>query len=172
MLSGFSFFAGQKSLPLTYDPFFKYIFHPDRHADRLENFISSILGMQVKIRSILPVEDSLIDGETYLIMDLLVVFWSVLTYSGKSRILKTEKEIFQEIALLRRKPEEVISMWSEALRILDENSLKYYVEELKEELDKEKQRTQEMSTEYDAALKALHEKDAEIAALKEQLANK
>ena len=27
-------------------------------------------------------------------------------------------------------------MWSEALRILDENSLKYYVEELKEELDK------------------------------------
>ena len=68
------FFAGQKSLPLTYDPFFKYIFHPDRHADRLENFISSILGMQVKIRSILPVEDSLIDGETYLIMDLLVVF--------------------------------------------------------------------------------------------------
>ena len=63
-------------------------------------------------------------------------------------------------------------MWSEALRILDENSLKYYVEELKEELDKEKQRTQEMSTEYDAALKALHEKDAEIAALKEQLANK
>ena len=39
-------------------------------------------------------------------------------------------------------------MWSEALRILDENSLKYYVEELKEDLDK---------------------KDAEIAALKAQL---
>ena len=39
-------------------------------------------------------------------------------------------------------------MWSEALRILDENSLKYYVEELKEELD---------------------QKDAEIAALKAQL---
>ena len=82
------------------------------------------------------------------------------------------ESIYQEIALLRRNPEEVIGMWSEALRILDENSLKYYVEELKEELDKEKQRTQEMSTEYDAALKALHEKDAEIAALKEQLANK
>lgn len=39
-------------------------------------------------------------------------------------------------------------MWSEALRILDENSLKYYVEELKEELD---------------------QNDAEIAALKAQL---
>ena len=28
--------------------------------------------MNVKIKKILPVEDSLIDGETYLIMDLLV----------------------------------------------------------------------------------------------------
>lgn len=63
--------------------------------------------------------------------------------------------IYQEIALLRRNPEEVIGMWSEALRILDENSLKYYVEELKEELDKEKLR--------------IKEKDAEIAALKAQL---
>ena len=63
--------------------------------------------------------------------------------------------IYQEIALLRHSPEEVIGMWSEALRILDENSLKYYVEELKDELDKEKMRIQE--------------KDAEIAALKAEL---
>ena len=61
-------------------------------------------------------------------------------------------------------------MWSEALRILDENSLKYYVEEMKEELDKEKQRNQKMSTEFNETLKVLHEKDAEIAALKAQLA--
>ncbi len=290
-----NFLAGNQSLPLTYDPFFKFIFNPDRHADRLEKFISSILGMRVKIKRILPVEDSLIDGETYLIMDLLVeledgslanieiqkngyafteerlscyaadllmrqytrirgekgadftyrdikkVYVIVLyekstaefhrhgdTYFHHGKIsydsdlnlemldeyflialdvfakipyaednkgdlhawlslLTTEnladaerniarypwlESIYQEIALLRRNPEEVIGMWSEALRILDENSLKYYVEELKEELDKEKQRAQEMSTEYDAALKALHEKDAEIAALKEQLANK
>ena len=65
------------------------------------------------------------------------------------------ESIYQEIALLRRNPEEVIGMWSEALRILDENSLKYYVEELKEELDKEKLLVQE--------------KDREIAALKAQL---
>lgn len=77
-------------------------------------------------------------------------------------------------------------MWSEALRILDENSLKYYVEELKEELDKEKSRVQEMSQAYDAvlseknialnekdeALRVLREKDAEIAVLKEQLESK
>lgn len=272
------FFAGNQSLPLTYDPFFKFIFNPDRHADRLENFISSILGIHVKIKRILPVEDSLIDGETYLIMDLLVeledgslanieiqkngyafteerlfcyaadllmrqytrirgergadftyhdikkVYVIVLYekstaefyrhgdtcfYHGKISygsglklemldeyflialdvfkkipyaednksdlhawlsLLTTEnltdaernmrhypwlEPIYQEIALLRRSPEEVIGMWSEALRILDENSLKYYVEELKDELDKEKMRIQE--------------KDAEIAALKAEL---
>lgn len=265
------FFAGNQSLPLTYDPFFKFIFNPDRHADRLENFISSILGIRVKIKRILPVEDSLIDGETYLIMDLLVeledgslanieiqkngyafteerlscyaadllmrqytrirgergadftyhdikkVYVIVLyekstaefhrhgdtcfhhgkisygsglklemldeyflivldvfkkiPYAEDNKsdlhawlsLLTTEnltdaernmrhypwlEPIYQEIALLRRSPEEVIGMWSEALRILDENSLKYYVEELKEELD---------------------QKDAEIAALKAQL---
>ena len=64
--------------------------------------------------------------------------------------------------------EEVIGMWSEALWILDENSLKYYVEELKEEL-----RNQKMSAEFDKALNdALREKDAEITVLKAQLESK
>ena len=44
------------------------------------------------------------------------------------------EEIYQEIAVLRRKPEEVLGMWSEALRMLDENSLKYYVDELREQV--------------------------------------
>ena len=114
-------------------------------------------------------EDSLIAGETYLIMDLLAeldeyflialdVFTKIPYAEGEKGMLHawlsllTTKDladaeqnmkyypwlesIYQEIALLRRNPEEVIGMWSEALRILDENSLKYYVEELKEELDK------------------------------------
>ncbi len=283
-----NFLAGNQSLPLTYDPFFKFIFNPDRHADRLEKFISSILGMRVKIKRILPVEDSLIDGETYLIMDLLVeledgslanieiqkngyafteerlscyaadllmrqytrirgekgadftyrdikkVYVIVLyekstaefhrhgdTYFHHGKIsydsglnlemldeyflialdvfakipyaednkgdlhawlslLTTEnledaerniarypwlESIYQEIALLRRNPEEVIGMWSEALRILDENSLKYYVEELKEELDKEKLLVQEKDEDINKLKK-------ELEVLKAQLANK
>ncbi len=289
-------------MPLTYDPFFKFIFNPDRHADRLEKFISSILGVRVKIKKILPVEDSLIDGETYLIMDLLVELedgslanieiqkngyafteerlscyaadllmrqytrirgergadftyrdikkvyvivlyekstaefhrhgdayfhhgkisydtglnlemldeyflialdvFTKIPYAEDNKsdlhawltLLTTEnladakqnvehypwlKSIYQEISMLRRNPEEVIGMWSEALRILDENSLKYYVEELKEELDREKLRTQEMSAAYDTvmsekdeALRALREKEAEITALKAQLESK
>lgn len=286
------FFAGNQSLPLTYDPFFKFIFNPDRHADRLENFISSILGIRVKIKRILPVEDSLIDGETYLIMDLLVeledgslanieiqkngyafteerlscyaadllmrqytrirgergadftyrdvkkvyvivlyekstaefhrhgdvyfhhgkinydtglnlemldeyflialdVFakipyaeddkgdlhaWlsllTTVTLSDAERNIRHYpwlEPVYQELALLRRNPEEVIGMWSEALRILDENSLKYYVEELKDELDKEKLRVQEKDAELSKKEEALSRKDADIDKLKKEL---
>lgn len=65
--------------------------------------------------------------------------------------------------MLRRKLEEVLGMWSDALRILDENSMKYYVEELEEKL-------QQVTKEKDEKLRQItKEKDAEIAALKKQL---
>ena len=48
------FCQGKKSLPLTYDPFFKRIFHPDVHPDRLSRLVSSILGITVKVLHILP----------------------------------------------------------------------------------------------------------------------
>lgn len=65
------FLIGQKSLPLTYDPFFKFIFNPDYHQDRLSDFVSSILGIQITIVEVLSMEDTLMDGESYLIMDLV-----------------------------------------------------------------------------------------------------
>ena len=65
------FLIGQKSLPLTYDPFFKFIFNPDYHQDRLSDFVSSILGIQITIVEVLSMEDTLMDGESYLIMDMV-----------------------------------------------------------------------------------------------------
>ena len=268
------FCQGKKSLPLTYDPFFKYLFDPELHSERLSRFISSLLGFKVKILRVLPGEDRLIEGESYLIMDLLAeaedgalfnvevqkqayafpaeriscysadlvmrqymrakrdrekrfsyrdikkVYVIVLyenstaafrqcpgTYLhyGKTTFntglkldllqefclvaldayrkipypkrekseqhawlsfLTTEdlkdaetlvkdypwlEEIYREIAVLRRRPEEVLGMWSDALRILDENTMKLYVEELEEKLQNaletnelEKARGQEM----------------------------
>ena len=70
------FLAGRKSLPLTYDPFFKYIFNPDTHRDRLESLISSIMGETVAIEETLSMENTLMDGESMLIMDLVVRFRS------------------------------------------------------------------------------------------------
>lgn len=65
------FLEGKSSLPLTYDPFFKYIFNPEQHSDRLSGFISSLLGINVQVVEVLPTEDTLMDGETCLIMDLV-----------------------------------------------------------------------------------------------------
>lgn len=66
------FLSGTKTLPLTYDPFFKKMFNPDIHPERLEGFISSILGRKVKIKSVLSQEESLLQGTSLLIMDIIV----------------------------------------------------------------------------------------------------
>ncbi len=307
------FCQGKKSLPLTYDPFFKRIFHPDIHPDRLSRLISSILGMSVKVLRLLPNEDSIIDGGTLLIMDLLgeledgslidveiqkqgyafpaeriscyssdlvmrqyarvkgirgkaftyrdiknvyvIVFFeksvkvfhqipNAYLHYGKTvfntgldmellqeyclialdvfkkfpyprirdeqtawlSLLTTEdlkdakklvseypwlREIYEETAMLRQKPEEVLGMFSEALKILDQNTVKYMIEELQKELEekdaviaataKEKEAAIAAASkekeaaiaaaakEKEAAIAAVKERDAELDALRKQL---
>lgn len=68
------------------------------------------------------------------------------------------------MAVLRHRPEEVLGMFSEALRILDENTVKYMIEELQKELEEKTS----VIGERDAALK---EQEAEIAELKQRLRN-
>ncbi len=303
------FCEGKKSLPLTYDPFFKRIFHPDIHPDRLSRLVSSILGVTVRVLRLLPNEDSMIDGGTLLIMDLLgeledgslinveiqkqgyafpaeriscysadlvmrqyarvkgvkgkmftyrdikkvyviVLFEKsakifhkrspVYLHHGKTvfdtglnlelleeyflialdvfrefpyskikseqsawlSLLTTEslgeagelieeypwlEEIYEEIAMLRQRPEEVLGMFSEALKILDQNTIKYMIEELQKELDEKdalleakeaaiqeaerekKAAIQEVEKEKKAAIQEAKEKEDEIAELKRQL---
>ncbi len=311
------FCQGKKSLPLTYDPFFKKIFHPDIHQDRLSKFVSSILGVKIKVVRILPTDDSVLDGGSLLIMDLLgeledgslinveiqkqgyafpgeriscyssdLVMRQYVRVKGergssfkyrdiksvyvivifekstrefhkipdawvhygltvfdtglnmkllqeyflialdvfrkipypKSRseqtawlsLLTTEdpddakklieeypeypwiREIYEEIAMLRQKPEEVLGMFSEALKILDQNTVTYMIEELEKELEMKAAVIEEKDAkleekdakleEKDARLKEkdtklkekdtrLKEKDAEIAELKRRLAD-
>ena len=45
------------------------------------------------------------------------------------------EEVYEEIAMLRRRPEEVLGMFSEALQILDQNTVKYMIEEMQKQLD-------------------------------------
>ena len=288
------FLIGQKSLPLTYDPFFKFIFNPDYHQDRLSDFVSSILGIQITIVEVLSMEDTLMDGESYLIMDLvartkdgsiinveiqkqgydfpgermacyasdlllrqyikvkkshghsphdfsyrdikpvyvIVIFehttpelrlennsyihygkttfdtgmelhmperfciisldvfreipYSKLkkcTQSAWLLLLSTEtlkdaerlildypwlEPIYQEIAALRRKPEEVFDMWSEALLRMDENTLKYQVERMQAEVDKLKQDAIIAKQDAIKSKQAAIESDAENQKLREQ----
>lgn len=66
------FMCGTKTLPLTYDPFFKKIFNPEIHPDRLESFIGSVIGRKVKIKGVLSQEESILQGTSLLIMDIVV----------------------------------------------------------------------------------------------------
>ena len=50
------------------------------------------------------------------------------------------EEIYKEIAMLRQNPEEVLNMFSEALRILDRNTIHYMIEELQKEVEEEKKK--------------------------------
>ncbi len=286
------FCQGKKSLPLTYDPFFKRIFHPDIHPDRLSRLISSILGISVKVLHLLPNEDSIIEGGTLLIMDLLgeledgslidveiqkqgyaflaeriscyssdlvmrqyarvkgirgkaftyrdikkvyvIVFFEKSTkvfhqipdaclhyrktvfdtglglellqeyclialdvfrklpypkvrdeQSAWLSLLTTEnpedakeliseypwlREIYEETAMLRQKPEEVLGMFSEALKILDQNTVKYMIEELQKEIEEKDAVIAAVTKEKeDAIAAAAKETDAELAALRKQL---
>ena len=83
------------------------------------------------------------------------------------------QEIYEEIAMLRHRPEEVLGMFSEALRILDQNTVKYMIEELQKQLEDKDTEKALIIKEKDAEIKerdaGIKERDAEIAELKRQL---
>lgn len=66
------FLSGEKVMPILYDSFFKRLFHPDIHPERLSSLLSSILGKKVKVLKILSNEDVMIDGGALIIMDIVV----------------------------------------------------------------------------------------------------
>ena len=82
------------------------------------------------------------------------------------------EEIYKEIAMLRQKPEEVLHMFSEALRIMDRNTVRYMVEEQQKELEEQKKELEEKQRQIDDQQKQLLEKDQEIRMLKDALARK
>ena len=73
------------------------------------------------------------------------------------------RELYQDIINFRFHPKELISMYSEALAIADRNTIKYMIDELKQEL-------KETESELSKKDAALAEKDAEIARLTALLA--
>ncbi len=70
--------------------------------------------------------------------------------------------LYQEIREFRRKPEEVLNMFSEALYILDKNTERFMVDELKNEVDEKDRQLRDKD-------QIIAEKDAEIERLKQAL---
>ena len=66
------FMSGKKTLPLTYDPIFKKLFNPEIYPERLSDLISSIISIPVTVIRALPLQESILEGNALLIMDILV----------------------------------------------------------------------------------------------------
>ena len=67
------FCTGAKGVKMLYDFFFKEIFNPEYHAERLEELLSLLLETKIRIKQILP-NDSvrLADEYTLLITDIVI----------------------------------------------------------------------------------------------------
>ena len=65
------FFAGKKTLPLLYDPFFKMIFNPVESRARLSELVSCILGQHVTVIEVFP-DTSYAFVNSFVIMDMVV----------------------------------------------------------------------------------------------------
>ena len=67
------FVTGVHGVKMTYDSFFKEIMNPEVHPERLEDFLSLVLGQQVRIRQVLPNDSVRIADETSLLITDIVV---------------------------------------------------------------------------------------------------
>jgi predicted transposase/invertase (TIGR01784 family) len=68
-----NFCTGKNMTALTYDKIFKKIFNFEQHPDRLKHFLSAVLGFEVEVLQILPVEsEQMNEYGSVLVMDILV----------------------------------------------------------------------------------------------------
>ena len=65
--------TGARGVKILYDSFFKYVFNPDCHRERLNTLLSVLLKQEVKVKEVLPNESIQVAAEhSLLIMDIVV----------------------------------------------------------------------------------------------------
>ncbi len=294
-----AFIQGNKGLPILYDGFYKYVLDPERNPERMERFLSEILGQKVVIEQVLTRDGvQLSEAGTLVVMDILVrlsdgsivdvemqkhgylftgersscymsdmvmrqynrvrgrekehfkfshmkpvyliilmenstrefkavspnfihrmhcemdsgvklnllanlVYISLDTFQSVSQnidssleawltFLSSDKpediirlvekhpefrECYHDIIMFRKKPEELMNMFSDALIQMDKNTVQYMIEEQQKELEeqqkeleKQQKELEEQQKVLDKQQKELEEKDVMIAELKAQLA--
>jgi len=82
------------------------------------------------------------------------------------------EQMYEEIRYFRYHPEEAIQMFSEALRILDENTVKYMIEEINQELEEKNQELEEKNQELEEKNQELEEKNQELEEKNQELEEK
>ena len=78
--------------------------------------------------------------------------------------------IYQDMASYLHKPEEVLTMFSDALKILDNNTVQYMIDEMQNTIDDQKAQLSDKDSQLADKDSLINDQAAEIAALKKQLA--
>ncbi|MCM1098499.1 MAG: PD-(D/E)XK nuclease family transposase [Ruminococcus flavefaciens] len=81
-------------------------------------------------------------------------------------------ELYQEIAEFRKKPEELITMYSEALAIADRNTIRMMIDDMEEEIAAKKKELASMNDELTAKNDELTAKNDEITAKNNEITAK
>ena len=67
------FCSGERGVRILYDPFFKEIMNPEYAPERLNELLSLLLGIEVRIMAVLPTDSTRLGSETSLVvMDIVV----------------------------------------------------------------------------------------------------
>ena len=82
------------------------------------------------------------------------------------------QELYQDIIKFRYHPKELITMFSEALRIMDQNTVEYMVDELKAELSEKISELSKLDSELSRKKSELSEKDSELSKRDSELSKK
>ena len=79
------------------------------------------------------------------------------------------EEIYEEATEYMKKPEEVLGMFSEALRILDRNMVHYMIEEQQKQIEEKDRQISEQIEQISEQAKQLKEKDKKLIQLQAEL---
>ena len=81
------------------------------------------------------------------------------------------EEIYQDMASYLRKPEEVLTMFSDALKILDHNTVQYMIDEMQNTIDGQKAEIADQAAQLTDQAVQLADKDSQLADKDSQLAD-
>ena len=80
--------------------------------------------------------------------------------------------IYQDMASYLHKPEEVLTMFSDALKILDHNTVQYMIDELQNTIDDQKAQLSDAHSQLADKDSQLADKDSQLTDMHSQLADK
>lgn len=154
--------------------------YPDEYIHRGECTFDTGLELNmlqkyfyIPIDIFLSIMDNKIDKSTLSELEAWIYFIGSDKPEDMEKIIRAYPKfikMYEEINIFRKDPKEAVGMFSEALRILDENTVKLMIEQQKEELQKVEAELAEKETELAEKETKLAETEAELAREKEEKA--